>query len=653
MKTVDEGANEGDLLTFRVWDLSNLCEIAITEDMFLPISINENFILKSPYNPPKWTKANGIWGLNINTCSDEIIPLVKGLNIFSFTVNKVFYDSNSPPGVNTLSNADFVKVGRLDDVLSSIEGSYSIIRNFDVNGGLDYDPLVPTFFNTLHYLASGYAYRINMSKPANLILKGIRAQKTDTLQLSEGWNLVGCWHSDLQYIKQPLSLFKFPPNAKQVKVTSIKNIFQQIDGYYSIIRYPYGRDDSSSEALILDPELADSENSLNFIAPGHGFWIKLKSSQTLHYDVNLALQLKDYNSKINNTYYYTSNDKNFTFTGQKWYNSLITINKTPIIQEGSRYFSQNHWQYKPRLMQGEQRLVFSGYDLTGYECASITAFVMYDTIPPEVTYTKSPSEHIIYTSTTVTINIKSSDATHYKYKLDDNEESDEITVSQDLILKDLFTSNTDTFHKLELITRDEAGNWQTHPQYFSWMNITGEKAYNIPVAYTRTIITAPQMPLYFKLQATDEDLDPLTFKILKDCQSGTLKINPLTGESVYTPVNSGTDSFIFSAHDGYFESNPATISIINKVSLDEMLAELEIYSQNDALITFNNPDQYELAYYHENVPIISPTIGPILSVNLMGDMHKIMLICDAAAVGETLFLKIDNTVISSFHIPFL
>jgi len=226
----------------------------------------------SPYSPPKWTSNNDLWGLNIHVTSSvtQRIPLKIGWNLFSFSINKVFYDSASPPTVETLSNAEFVKVTSLKDVLTSIDGHYDIVRNFDENGPVTFNPSAPSFINKLHYLASGYGYWIKMNQESTLILSGSAASSSDKILLKSGWNLIGCWHTDAQYDSATAPAVSIPENIQFTKVTSLSDIFYSINGDYSIIR-----NFDENGPVTYNPAAPSFINKLHYISPGYGYWIKI------------------------------------------------------------------------------------------------------------------------------------------------------------------------------------------------------------------------------------------------------------------------------------------------------------------------------------------------------------------------------------------
>ena len=82
-----------------------------------------------------------------------------------------------------------------------------------------------------------------------------------------------------------------------------------------------------------------------------------------------------------------------------------------------------------------------------------------------------------------------------------------------------------------------------------------------PVAYDQSVSTEVDTPVAITLVATDANWDSLTYAVESDPDHGTLSGS---GENLtYTPDSgyTGPDSFTFSAYDGEFYSNIATVSI--------------------------------------------------------------------------------------------
>jgi len=84
-----------------------------------------------------------------------------------------------------------------------------------------------------------------------------------------------------------------------------------------------------------------------------------------------------------------------------------------------------------------------------------------------------------------------------------------------------------------------------------------------PVAYDGTVTINENTAVEITLYVTDPDGDTITYRIVNDPLNGTL--GTITGTTVlYIPYENytGVDSFSFSAHDGTWDSNTATVTLI-------------------------------------------------------------------------------------------
>ncbi|ETR73686.1 MAG: hypothetical protein OMM_00775 [Candidatus Magnetoglobus multicellularis str. Araruama] len=219
-------------------------------------------------------------GTTIQSLSSQEISLKEGWNLFSFSVNKVYYETASPPDIPLLTNAEPVKVESLSDVLESIDGDYDFLLNMEASGQRMYtsDPLL-SMLNDLHYLAVGYGYWIRMNKAGTLRLTGQLANPTDSLALHKGWNLVGCWHTKVQYDSDEPPAIDFPNTVQDQdfnQVNSLSEVFSSIDNDYTfIIRF--------SDFFTTDPILM-SLNSLHYVGPGYAYWIYTNQETILQYE---------------------------------------------------------------------------------------------------------------------------------------------------------------------------------------------------------------------------------------------------------------------------------------------------------------------------------------------------------------------------------
>jgi len=265
---VDEGAGPGEELTFRIWDVSEGVEVDVSPDVV------------TGDDPPAWTSDGDISIVNLAGEGKQTIPLHEGWNLISFTAKTCYYadgvlsHADGPPTEPMLSGTVYLEVESMADVFSSIEGSYEFVRSFDGGGPHSFDPASPEESN-LKYVAGGYGYWIKMKEAGGLKVNGMRALPSDALQLRAGWNLVGYWHTDVAYT-DAVPLVDFPPEVagRFTEVDSIDDVLAAQTGNYDVIR-SY----DANGAHTYDP-LLGSFNDLDYLGPGYGIWIKIKSLET-------------------------------------------------------------------------------------------------------------------------------------------------------------------------------------------------------------------------------------------------------------------------------------------------------------------------------------------------------------------------------------
>jgi len=260
-----EGALPGENLIFRIWDASEQVELDTVATVVTGTL------------PPAWTADGGSANINLNAAGKQIIPLRAGWNLISLSVKNCYYVGNAVPAEPMLTNIHFEKVNSLADALSSIDGLYEAVRGFDGTGAHTFDPLLPQY-SDLTYLAAGYGYWIKMKVAGELVLSGLKALPTDSLELRTGWNLVGYWGNVIHYVGiQPTVVF--PPDATIfTQINSMTENFNAIVGNYSVVR-----SFDAAGAHTFDPLLPDYFNSLQYMGPGYGMWIKMKSPDALSY----------------------------------------------------------------------------------------------------------------------------------------------------------------------------------------------------------------------------------------------------------------------------------------------------------------------------------------------------------------------------------
>lgn len=140
----------------------------------------------------------------------------------------------------------------IEKVLASIAGSYSAVWAYqnkqwlvsDIKAGLSADN------TTLSEMDAGWGYWIKMTGDKDLKIEGTVPDKT--IQLLQGWNLVGYNHSQILPIE-----------------TAVKSIEEQLE-----IVWAY----QNGKWLMYDPN-QPLFNDLREMAPGFGYWIKTKSDK--------------------------------------------------------------------------------------------------------------------------------------------------------------------------------------------------------------------------------------------------------------------------------------------------------------------------------------------------------------------------------------
>jgi len=263
-----EGALPGNPLIFRIWDAGAGVELDATATVITGGA------------PPTWTSNGDSARINLNAGGKQIIPLAAGWNLISFGVKNCYYVGDSVPGAPLLTGINFIKVNSIADVLQSIDGLYEVVRSFDNAGAHTFDPLLPQF-SDLKYLAGGYGYWIKMKAAGNLELTGLKALPTDSLELRTGWNLVGYWGHDVRYVGSRPTVH-FPPDATTfTPLFSLNEGFSAIAGNYFVVRsFDQGQPGGSHT---YDPGLPGLYNDMQYIGPGYGMWIKMKTPDDLSY----------------------------------------------------------------------------------------------------------------------------------------------------------------------------------------------------------------------------------------------------------------------------------------------------------------------------------------------------------------------------------
>lgn len=230
---------------------------------------------------------------------EQRIPLSTGWNLISFQVMKCFYEKDIPPLPRIDTNAiECLNIDNLaewlsDDVNSPIRddadpnnaGDWKRIISFDEKGAHVLDRNLPPFVNTLYYLSFGYGYWIKMNKRGYMIVRGTPATSDTCLNLQSGWNLIGfvlptICYAENSRLKENICPYKPESDVYRPEEdilyypldTMIERVFPCIiDKYRRIVSF-----DTCSGAMLYDVALPSFINTLYYIGPKYGYWIKIQ-----------------------------------------------------------------------------------------------------------------------------------------------------------------------------------------------------------------------------------------------------------------------------------------------------------------------------------------------------------------------------------------
>lgn len=154
--------------------------------------------------------------------------------------------------------------------------------------------------------------------------------------------------------------------------------------------------------------------------------------------------------------------------------------------------SGEDWQIAlPALTAGSNTITITARD-QATNSTTLQRIVVFDTTPPSALITGIPPKSSTVNSTSAFFTVYGDEVVAYKYKLDSNDYSREITVDIPITLSSLAEGD----HSLLVMGRDSAGNWQAQPgdaSKYAWKIDT--------VAPTFTLVT-PSSPT----KATSQDI---------------------------------------------------------------------------------------------------------------------------------------------------
>ena len=184
MTPYDEGAVDGDLLSFKIWD--NQTGKAL---------VASTVVMDGGSDPVAWFNADG---RQVNLSAGEItvnIPLQAGWNLISFPLSVLWYTNIDQLDMWVMGGTEMRYTTGLGSVLTTIDGQYESVFAFQNGSWTFYNPAYPAF-STLKSLSGGYGYWIKMTQAGTLTLNGPPLDPAATLPLQTGWNLVGYWGAD-------------------------------------------------------------------------------------------------------------------------------------------------------------------------------------------------------------------------------------------------------------------------------------------------------------------------------------------------------------------------------------------------------------------------------------------------------------------------
>jgi bacillopeptidase F (M6 metalloprotease family) len=257
-----EGARPGDALTFRIWDAST----GLERDAQATVVGG---------GTPVWSGDRQIVQIDLSATDAQVIPLQAGWNLISFGIKNCYYIGTSP-SAPMMDGIQFVPVASISEIFGAVAGKVEVVRSFDHQGPHTYVPGLDDY-NDLTYMAAGYGYWIKMREAGELLLEGRRALPTDSLELHTGWNLVGYWGSDVRYVGARPAV-TFPEGTVFTAFGSLAESFSAIAGNYAIL---WSFDANGSH--IFDPALPAGVNTMTYLGPGYGFWLRMKAPDDLWY----------------------------------------------------------------------------------------------------------------------------------------------------------------------------------------------------------------------------------------------------------------------------------------------------------------------------------------------------------------------------------
>jgi hypothetical protein len=192
---------------------------------------------------PASTSTEAIWtenGNNFEVCldvftvEDRCLEMAEGWNLISWNVDTPTDD--------------------IMEILAPISNCVEVVLGFE-QGGLTYDPALPEF-STLWQADHMSGYWVKLNCAATLCVEGVPVAATTPIPLTAGWNLVS-----------------YLPDVTYGTVQALISIVD----LYLVVALGF-----DGTALTYDPLLPDY-STLNQMAPGYGYWLKVMDNVDLVY----------------------------------------------------------------------------------------------------------------------------------------------------------------------------------------------------------------------------------------------------------------------------------------------------------------------------------------------------------------------------------
>jgi hypothetical protein len=178
-----------------------------------------------------WTSAEVIIDL-LSLCET---PLNSGWNLISFDVMKYQYSPES----------------YFQPLISS--NNLQMVTGYQNQQGVFFDPNGLPFLNTLQSIIPGEGYWVKLQSAATLSVEGFYYPPDFSIDLVEGWNLIGYWLDETT-----------TPEAAFASLISA-GILEMVTGY-------------DQGGKFFDPNGAPFMNTLTEIKNGLGYWVKVNSN---------------------------------------------------------------------------------------------------------------------------------------------------------------------------------------------------------------------------------------------------------------------------------------------------------------------------------------------------------------------------------------